>query len=106
MKKDGLDAQMPPNPAPHIINRLIEIGLSQPAGMGSAPLSWQEISAWSHCTGVSLPPWEARLTRRLSVDFLAESRRAEDETCPPPWQAEVTRSGIAAELRMLDDVLG
>ena len=106
MKRDSINPEMPPSPAPHIIDRLIEIGLSEPAGMGAAPLSWQTIAAWQHDTCVRLAPWEARLLRRLSNDYLAESRRAEDETCPPPWGAPVSEAAIQAELRALDDVLG
>src|SRR3546814_2226980 len=51
-KKDGITPQMPPNPAPHIIDRLVEIGLTEAAGMGAAPLSWQSIRSWSDMTGI------------------------------------------------------
>src|SRR3546814_5786496 len=89
-KKDGITPQMPPNPAPHIIDRLVEIGLTEAAGMGAAPLSWQSIRSWSDMTGIYPAPWEARLIRKLSIEYLAEGRRAESENCPPPWRAEVT----------------
>ena len=42
----GVPPRMPPNPAPHIIARLIEIGLTESNGMGPSPLSWQAIGAW------------------------------------------------------------
>jgi hypothetical protein len=106
MKRDGLRAEMPPNPAPHLIDRLIEIGLTEAAGMGAAPLSWREIDAWQRMTAVPLAPWEARLMRRLSNDYLAESRRAEDETCPPPWRSGPSKSEIASEDARLRMVLG
>lgn len=95
---------MPPNPAPHITDWLIEIGLTEAAGMGAAPLSWREIEAWCSRTVVDLEPWEARLLRKLSVAYLAEGRKAESENCPPPWRAEVTqreRDVEAANLRAL-----
>lgn len=105
LKKAGVkNPPMPPNPAPHIIDRLIEIGLSEAAGMGAAPLSWQTIDAWQRVTGVRLMPWEARLIRRLSSDYLAMSRKAESENCPPPWRAPLTeqqRDSEAARLRMV-----
>ncbi len=97
---------MPVNPAPHITDRLVEMGLSEAAGMGAAPLSWKEINAWCERTCVDLPPWEARLMRRLSADYLAESRKAESETCPPPWIAPANDAMIRAELRVLDAILG
>lgn len=107
MRRSGVKhPPMPPNPAAHITDRLIEIGLTEAAGMGAAPLSWREIEAWSRMRGVTLSSWEARTIRRLSADYLAESRRAESETCPPPWLAPANEAVIQAELRMLDAVLG
>ena len=106
LKRDRVPVVMPPNPAPAIINRLMEMGLSEAAGMGLAPLSWREIDAWCNRTGVDLPPWEARLIRQLSVEYLAESRRAESENCPPPWRAEVTEREKEVELARLEMVLG
>lgn len=97
---------MPPNPAPHIINRLVEMGISQSNGMGSSPISWREIEAWQTLTGVALAPWEARLLRKLSSDYLAESRKAESENCPPPWRWEVTQAERVAELTKLEMILG
>jgi hypothetical protein len=106
MRKDGTTAKLPPNPLPHIISRLVEIGLTEANGMGASPLSWREINEWQHATGVDLPAWEARLIRHLSVAYIAESRRAESENCPPPWRAEVTdREREAAQAR-LELVLG
>lgn len=96
---------MPPNPAPQITDWLIEMGLTEAAGMGAVPLSWKEINAW--CAGVclDLAPWERRLLRRLSADYLKESRDAESETCPAPWRG-ITEATIAAEVRALDEILG
>lgn len=104
--RDGIEAQMPPNPAPHIIDRLLEIGLTEAAGMGAGPMTWLQIDAWSRLTGVVLEPWEARLLRRLSTEYLSESRRAEDVHAAPPWRAPVTAQQIEAEERRLMAVLG
>ena len=105
LRKNRIPPPMPPNPAPHIVNRLIEMGLTEAAGMGVAPLSWREIDAWCARTGVDLDPWEARLIRRLSAEYLAEGRRAESETCPPPWRGEVTPQEMNAEVVGLRAVL-
>ena len=102
MKRAKIPVALPRNPAPSIIARLMEMGLTEAAGMGAAPLSWLTIDAWQRVTGVSLPAWEARLIRQLSVEYLAESRRAEVETCPPPWRGEVTQAERAAENDGLD----
>jgi hypothetical protein len=106
MRKQGITPQMPPNPAPHIVTRLVEIGLTGSNGMGSVPLSWLEINEWQRATAVRLAPWEARLIRDLSVAYLAESRRAESETCPPPWRAQVTKREAETEEARLRAVLG
>src|SRR3546814_11565511 len=69
-KKDGITTQMPPNPATHIIDRLVENGLTEAAGMGAAPLSWQSIGSWSDRTGInpaSGQRTEARLVGKKGV---------------------------------------
>jgi len=106
LKRRKLAPQMPPNPAPHIFDWLIEIGLTEAAGMGAAPISSRELAAWQDNTSVRLAPWEARLIRELSKQYLAEGRRAEDETCPPPWKAPVTERELEIEEAQLRRLLG
>lgn len=101
MRKEGVSLAMPPNPLPHMLSRLIDIGLSEPAGMGAAPISWVTIDAWQRATGVDLEPWEARLLRTLSREYVAEGQRAEDEACPPPWHVKVTAREVATETARL-----
>lgn len=106
MKADKVPPPLPPNPLPYIIDRLVEIGLTEVAGMGSAPLSWQSIAAWQTVTGIRLSRWEARLIRKLSIEYLAEGHRAESENCPPPWRREVSEREKDLELQRLQMVLG
>ncbi len=106
LKAKKIDPQMPPNPAPHIVNRLVEMGLTEAAGMGAVPLSWREISAWQENTCIRLEPWEARLIRKLSGAYLAEGRRAESEHCPPPWRIKVTERELEIEEARLRQLLG
>lgn len=106
MKKDGIKPKMPPISLPHIIGRLTEIGLTENSGMNATPLSWVTIDAWKRSTGVRIPPWEARLIRQLSEAYLAEGRKAEVESCPPPWRGRITQAEIDYEARELDMVLG
>ena len=106
MKKDKIVPAMPENPAPHITSRLIEIGLTEAAGMGAAPLSWREIDAWCARTAVDLDPWESRLLRSLSLEYLAQGRRAESEACPAPWRAPITQREIDVEMAQLEALLG
>lgn len=106
MKRHGIVPALPDSPFPHIIDRLVEIGLTEAAGMGAAPLSWQSIRAWQEVLSVSLSRWEARMIRKLSVEYLAESRRAESENCPAPWRGEITEREKQVELQSLVMVLG
>lgn len=106
MKKSGIVPKRPPNPAPHIINRLIEIGLTESNGMGASPLSWREIGEWQRSTSIRLPPWEARLIRQLSVEYISESQKAESENCPAPWRTDATAIERKVEEAKLRSVLG
>lgn len=105
-KRRKIEPKLPPNPAPHITDRLIEIGLTEAAGMGVGPISWVQIDAWQRLTGVPIAPWEARLLRTLSLAYVAEGRRAEAETCPPPWRIETTAREREIEEAELRSVLG
>lgn len=106
LKRDKITPQMPPNPAPHIVEWLIDIGLSESHGMGQSPISWREINEWQRATSIELAPWEAKLIRTLSVAYLAEGRIAESETCPPPWRGEVSQREREVEKARLQMVLG
>lgn len=106
LKRNKIEPDMPENPVPHIVARLIEIGLTEATGMGPAPLSWQTIVAWQRSTAVTLLPWEARLMRHLSLAYLGELSRAESENCPPPWQREISHHEREADEASLRMVLG
>lgn len=106
LTKQGAVPQLPPNPLPHVLSRLIDIGMTEPGGMGPVPLSSREVEAWQHNTGVELSPWEARLLRTLSREYVAQLAKAEEPDCPAPWRAEVTQSEIEAERAGLRAVLG
>lgn len=106
LKRDKIEPPMPPNPAPHIVNRLLEMGLVEAAGMGTVVLSWREIVAWQEGTWTSIAPWEARLIRRLSAAYLAESRLAESENRPAPHHTGPDQRMIDTEQARLEAVLG
>lgn len=105
MKLGGSLPPMPFNPAPIVIERLMEVGLFEANGMGITPISWPTIDAWCRCTRLDLSPWAVRLLRRLSADYVAESRRADDETAPSPWRAPVMKSEADLEEARLLAVL-
>lgn len=82
---DKLPVRMPPNPAPHLISWLIEIGLTEKNGMGESALSWREINEWQAATGVALSAFEARLMRELSKAYVGQKQKSDSENSPPPW---------------------
>lgn len=78
--------------------------MTEAGAMAPVPLRWGDIVDWQAATGISLGTWEVRTIRAMSVAYIAEGRRAEEETCPPPWHAPVTireRETEESRLRML-----
>ena len=69
----------------YLIGYLYELGPTVAAGMGAGPITHQDMLAWQINTGVRLAPWEARFLRRLSVEYLSESHKAEKLGAQPPW---------------------
>lgn len=106
MRGTGVEPQMPPNPLPGVIHRLVEMGITGAGGMGPRPLGWADIDAWSRGTGVELMPWEFRLIRHLSSAYLGELGKAESENRPPPWGKGSTAAEARAETAALTAVLG
>ena len=106
LKKDDVLIQFPPNSAPHITGRLIEIGLVQAGPGGAVALSWAEIRAWQENVCIRLAPWEARLIRALSTAYVAEGRRAEADNASSAWKTPITQREIDLEVAALESVLG
>jgi len=73
----------------YLLDYLYDVGPALRNTAGNAPLSCSEIVAWERLTGVELQPWESKLLRRLSADYLGMASRASDPTCPSPYQSEV-----------------
>lgn len=72
-----------------------------PANAGSA-VTHAEIRAWLENTGYELQSWQARLLRRMSQEYLAETMRAADPKCPPPCPLEdfaLAPAAVAESLR-------
>lgn len=70
----------------HLAGYLFEIGPTMPAGMGPSAITHQEIQSWQALCQVRLKPWEVRALRRLSFEYLRESREAEKADRPAPWK--------------------
>jgi hypothetical protein len=101
MEADGVVPVLPPNSAPHLVQYLMEMGPVESTGMENGPISWGEMTDWCERTGVDLMPWQAKLIRRLSIDYLGEMRRAREPDCPAPWGGMTAdrRATVEAKLR-------
>lgn len=84
-QKDGITPRMPPLSVGYLVDYLWEIGPTMAAGMGEAPITHGELLAWQENTGIELESWEARLLRRLSIEYLNQSHLATDPHCKPPF---------------------
>lgn len=90
------------NAGAYLVDYLMEIGPALDSGMGQLVITFGEIDAWQRLTGVQLPPWQVRLMRHLSREWIAETARARDRFCPPPWMSAPSadsRARVAAQLR-------
>jgi hypothetical protein len=67
---------------------LFDAGPHESGAMGRAALSWRGLAVWQRETGISLEPWQKRLLRRLSGEYLHQGDKAEKFDCPPPWQPD------------------
>lgn len=91
----------------HLIDYLLEVGPVMAAGMGSAPITFTELSNWQEQVGLRLTPWEVRTLRRLSLEYNSESQLATKPDRDPPFVSlDVLRLQNAQIERDLDNFLG
>lgn len=88
MQKDGIEPEMPPCDAQYLLDYFWEVGPTLSGGMGESPLTFQEIQSYQDQIGIELQPWEVRLLRRLSAEYLSESHRSTKLNYPAPWKPE------------------
>lgn len=102
MKSDGIEPEMPEADAIYLVGYLWEVGPVLSGGMSAIPVSFSELESWQRQTGICLQPWEVRLLRRLSFDYLSESHKAEEADCPPPWspvEPEINREEVSRKVQ-------
>jgi hypothetical protein len=85
---EDFDPDMPPvDAAGYLLNYFFEVGPTMAAGGYPGPITHQELRAWMDLTGIQLRPWEARMLRRLSLEYLDQSHKSEKLHCRPPWKS-------------------
>jgi hypothetical protein len=100
LQAKGLSPDLPDaGLAAHLLGYLFEVG---PIAPGPEPVSWTELQAWQHATGIELQTWEARALRRLSYDYLDATLEAQSPTCPAPYTEQPSidnRQAVANAVR-------
>ena len=102
MTDAGEQPNMPSVDLPYLIGYLFDVGPTMAGAMGDAPLSYGELQSWQHLSGVDLTPWEVRLMRKLSTDYLVQLQKSEKPECPPPFGGW-DRDAVA---RKIDEIFG
>ena len=105
-KDEGYVPELPPvDGAAYLVAYLWDIGPTMVAGMGLGPLTHEEIRAWQSNTGVWLQPWETRILRQLSMDYIVEMRDAEKAGHPAPWNPTPSAADLSSVAdRMLHSI--
>ena len=67
----------------YIIEWLFDVGPGMSFGMGLCPLTYQEINAWA--LGIDINPWERKILKNLSSEYVSWSNQATKEDCPIPY---------------------
>lgn len=78
-------------PAAYLLEHFWCVGPSQ----GDSVITSGELRDYQANMGITLSPWECRVLRRLSVDYINESHRATKRDCPAPF----TESSDALRIR-------
>ena len=90
-RKANGEESFPPVPpilgeAHFYVEWLFEIGPVISNGFSPTVIPQTEIMAWQVNNDIRLQPWELKLLRRLSLDYLTEMHAAEDPRHPAPWK--------------------
>jgi len=72
----------------YLLQYLMEVGPATSNGFGPGVISWQELQAWEHMTGVILTSWEATTLRMLSGHYVSQHAKSSDPMCPAPYVPE------------------
>lgn len=86
-----------------ILGWLYEIGPTSTNGMGLIAITHGEIRSWRKNVGVPLLPWQARVLRSLSRDYVTEYSAAAAADRAPPWKNDtpVDRAAVERKIKNL-----
>lgn len=101
MRADKKDAEYYPDLPPvraaeHLLGYLFDAG---PTAYGGA-ITHGELWFWQKNIGIEIEPWEVRMLRRLSNDYLVMAHEATRADCPVPWSLESDLNATAKKLKL------
>jgi hypothetical protein len=70
----------------YLVDFLFDIGPVMSYGNGFAEITHMEVAAWQRLSGIELQPWESRMLRMLSLQYLNELLLAVDHQRRMPWE--------------------
>lgn len=82
--QDGRQVIWPPLRLAYLFQVFIEVGPILNTEMGRTPIGWREIEAYQAIIGFDFRPWEAKILRAASTEYLAQMQSATKADCPPP----------------------
>jgi len=68
----------------YLIEWIHELGFYESNGMGTQPISYQTIWAWSELMLTPITPFDVNLLREMSSSFIAMQEKAKDSQTPDP----------------------
>ncbi len=102
LEKDKEPPLPPIDGGDYLIDYLMEVGPTVPAGMGEGAVSFTELETWARTCSLDLSGWEFRTLRRLSLEYAVQIAKSRNQDCPPPWQEYTDperRKSIAKHIR-------
>lgn len=83
---DAFIPELPPVDAgAYLVAYLFEVGPIAAGAAGAIPVPYEELIYWQEGIGLTLNPWEFRMLRLLSAEYVVMSKLAEKKECPAPW---------------------
>ena len=102
---EGRQIDFPPCEMMYMVDYLFSAGPVTPTGMGSIPLTHQEILSWRSNMQVDLCPWEINALREMSRQYLSELVQSDKHDSPPPWVAEIDEEKGKMVAERVKDIL-
>jgi hypothetical protein len=85
----GEEPPMPdPGPAAYILNDFATLGFCRESFSGAAPVTYQEILAWSQLTGITLTAWESITLRLVSMAYCDSLHAGRNVSSFAPYEPE------------------